>query len=186
MERKFVKDLMISVDNYATINHNASLYDAISELEKSKKTAPDDINPIRSVIVMDDKGKIVGKIGHIGILKALEPKYNLAENDLQKFAGMNFDASIIKTIMDKHKLWSANLPELLKEAKNIAIKDVMDPITARISYDAPLVEAIHKLISYQVLALLVRKEDDIIGIIRLSDIYGEIVSGLQSIFKVIF
>jgi len=76
MDRKKVKDIMIPVEEYATINKDASLLDMVYILDESNKKLPEGHHKLRSVLVTDLYGDIIGKIGHLVFLKALEPKYD--------------------------------------------------------------------------------------------------------------
>ena len=88
MENKKVKDLMIPLENYANIHMNSTLLDAALEMRKSQEKLTEGMQPIRAVLVVDSDDNIVGKIGHLAFLKALEPKYNKIidfEKKLHKF-----------------------------------------------------------------------------------------------------
>jgi CBS-domain-containing membrane protein len=75
MKSKLVKDLMVPLSEYATISQNASLLDAILELEKAQAQFNRSRYVHRAVLVYDEKGKIAGKLSQIDIIRGLEPKY---------------------------------------------------------------------------------------------------------------
>lgn len=77
MKNKCVKDLMIPIDEYAVVHKEDSLYDAILALEKSQQRLSLGRQPHRAVLVVDDNKDVIGKIGHLSFLKALEPDYQL-------------------------------------------------------------------------------------------------------------
>ena len=70
-----VKDIMIALENCATLSTRATLADAVFELEKVQDCCEKDPYRHHAVLVYDQNQKIVGKLGHLDLLKALEPKY---------------------------------------------------------------------------------------------------------------
>jgi CBS domain-containing protein len=75
MKDKLVKDLMIPVSEYATVHQDATLVEAIETLEKARQKNSNGKEQIRAVLVVDNNQKIIGKIGHLAFVQALEPKY---------------------------------------------------------------------------------------------------------------
>ncbi len=175
-----IRELMIPIDSYASVNEDATLLDSVRALELSN-SKPSENGPFRAVIVRDKNNEIIGKIGQIGMLKAFEPKYELAEEEIARLATIDFDHLIIQSIMQKHKLWDEGFKESLERAGKIRVKDVMNSLSDSININAKLVEAIHKLISLNVLALFVKEKGNLVGIIRLFDIYDAMVAGTNEI-----
>lgn len=173
MQHKLVKELMIPIGEYPTVDQGGSLLDAIHSLEKAQAARPQNIEPYRAVLVVDANKRIVGKLGHLAFLKAFEPKYNLV-TDIDKLAQANLSSDFINTIMDHYDLWSDSFFDVCSKAHNIKVLDVMHSVQESIDENASLPEAIHKIIMWQSLSVLVSRGNDIIGIIRLSDLYNEI------------
>ena len=76
LKTKQVKDLMLQLSEYATVSKNATLAEAVMALKKSQDKFDKSRYQHRAVLVLDDKGNVVGKVGFIDILKGLEPKYD--------------------------------------------------------------------------------------------------------------
>ncbi len=76
MEVKKVKDIMLPLDEYAIVSENATLYDAFKALKDSQDKLDPGRQPHRAVLVVNKKNKVLGKVGHLAFLKALEPKYD--------------------------------------------------------------------------------------------------------------
>ena len=82
-KQKYVLDIMLPLNEYAVVSIDATLYDAFISLKEAQKKLPKGRQPHRAVLVVDNKGKIVGKLGHLGFLRALEPRYkNLGQLDM--------------------------------------------------------------------------------------------------------
>jgi CBS domain-containing protein len=175
MKNKTVKDLMIPIENYASVNHRASILEAMITLRKSQENVPKNLQPFRAVLVIDDNNKIIGKIGHLAFLKALEPKYRKL-NDLERLAQANLSEDFINTMMENFNLWTGDFYDLCSRVNSVQVKDIMKQVDERIDENATIVEAMHKIIMWQTLSILVNRGDEVVGIIRLSDIYNELES----------
>ncbi len=173
MELKKIKEIMIPVESYANVNQNLSLYDAIIAIRKAQEKLTPGMPAIRGVLVRDDENNIVGKMGHLAFLKALEPKYNnFVDFENLNRAGVNAD--LISSMIDNLRLWQDDLISICKRASSIKVKDAMKSESESIDENASINEAIHKIIIMQSLSLLVKSSSKIVGIIRLSDLFHEV------------
>jgi len=59
------------------------------------------------------------------------------------------------------------------------VKNVMHSVVENIDEEASLAEAIHKMIMWQTLSILVRRKGDVVGILRLSDLYTELATTMK-------
>ena len=168
-----VKDVMLSLDDYAVVGEDATMVDALCALEEAQVKLPPGRQPHRAVLVVDKKGDIVGKLGHLAFLKALEPKYDKI-GDLDVLARVGLSPEFINSMLDKLSLWKESFEDYVQRARRTKVKEVMHPATESISEDAPLSEAVHKLVMYQTLSLLVTRGDKVVGILRLSDLFSVI------------
>jgi CBS domain-containing protein len=167
-----VKELMIPVESYPTVSDGASLFEAVKELEKAHQGALGKTYMARSVLVSDASGKIVGKISLWDCMKALEPKYgNIADFDLLTHHGINPD--FLRSTVTKHGLWTDPLDILCEKAAAMQVKYFMSKISPDISIkeDAPLSEAVHHLVVGKLLSLLVVRRGQVVGLLRLCDIF---------------
>jgi CBS domain-containing protein len=179
MENKKVKDLMIPCHAYPTVNENADLMQAIKILEDFQQNLPEKAHPYRAVLVVDENNKVIGKVGHFAFLKALEPKYGSLQ-DFEKLSKANLSDDFISSLMDNFSFWQDNFLDICKKVKHIKIKDIMHPVTERIDENASLLEAMHKIIMWGSLSILVSSGDKIVGLIRISDIYNYITQYIRN------
>jgi CBS domain-containing protein len=167
---RIVRDLMLTLDEYAIVSEDATIVEALQKLEESQKQLSGGRHPHRAVLVKNGEGKIVGKVGHLAFLKALDPRYdNIDDLAAESLGGMS--KSFMSSIMDDMSLWDQGLSSYVTRAKEIKVKDVMHPVTEHVEANAPLREAIHKLVTCQTLSLLVTSADRIVGVLRLSDVF---------------
>ena len=66
---------MVSLDEYATVNEDATLSDAVLALERAQQAFDHTKYRHRAILVLDKTNRPIGKISQIDALKALEPKY---------------------------------------------------------------------------------------------------------------
>jgi CBS domain-containing protein len=171
MQNKLVRDLMISIKEYPSVEENASVYDALVELDKSSRQCSDCQEPYRAVLVKNRKGKIIGKAGQLTFLKALDQNF---DDNIREIDNYNLRHDSMDDVKDSFNFWKDTLHEFSVDANSLKISDFMQPITHRIDINATLSEAISKLIEYNTISILVTDRGDIKGIIRLTDIFNEL------------
>jgi CBS domain-containing protein len=173
MHAKHVRDIMTPLEEYTIVSENDTLYNAFMALKKSKENLRPGQHTHRAVLVVDRDNKIVGKLGHLGFLKALEPKYKvMGDLDMISKAGLNTD--FISSMMNDYDLWQDELDDVRSRSKNIKMKDVMRLTTENIDINASMNEAIHKIVMYQMISILVIENDKVVGLLRLTDVYDEV------------
>ncbi len=178
-EAKWVKDVMLPLDDYAVVPEDASMIDAYIALEEAQERLPTGRQPSRAVLIADKDGKIIGKVGQLAFLKALEPKYN-EMGDLSALSRVGLSTDFISTMMDNMSLWKENFFDVGQRARNTKIAEIMHPVTESIDENAHLSEAVHRIVMYQTLSLLVTRDKQIVGILRLTDLFNEIGQQLKS------
>jgi len=177
MKNKKVRETMIPIGEYATVKHDAMLIDAIMTLEKTREKTLGKKHHYRAVLVVDDKKRIIGKIGYLSFLKAMEPNYDKLKME-DTFNRVNLNPDFIDDLMDNFNLWEEDFLDICSRANTVKVTEAMKPVDENIDSDASLVDAMHKLIVWNTLSLLVREKGAIVGIIRLSDIYEEMVKSV--------
>ncbi len=178
MNDKLVRDLMVHLDDYAVVDQNASLLDAVMALEKAQKNLPPERQPHRAVLVVDGQKNVIGKIGQLAFLRALEPKYKMIK-DFDKLARAGVSGEFVSSMMEHFSLFQESLSELCQKGRSTSVKDVMHPVEESIDESATLSEALHKMVICQGLSILVTKNRKAVGLLRLSDLFEEIVENIK-------
>jgi CBS domain-containing protein len=173
-----VKDVMLPLDDYAIVGEDATMLDALLALDEAQKKLPPGRQPHRAVLVIDKNKKIVGKLGHLAFLKGLEPKYNKI-GDVGVLARAGLTPDFISSMVDKWHLWSGDFTDYVQRAKQTKVKEVMHPAIESIDEEEPLSDAIHKLVMYQTLSVLVTRGNTVVGILRLSDLFSAITNAIK-------
>lgn len=181
MKIRRVKEIMVPLNEYATVTEDASLHDAVFALDRAHAEFKKNIYHHRAVLVFNSDGtRIVGKISQLDILRALEPKYRqlgsgdpLATIGLSRF-GLSPD--FLNSLISQYNLWDEPLESLIGKARLLRVKDFMYTHTdgEYVEEEASLADAIHQLILGRHQSLLVVTENEITGILRLVDIFSEV------------
>lgn len=176
MKKKIVKDLMVSLSEYATVSEESTLFEAILALEKAQAVFDQTRYRHRAVLVYNEKNKIVGKISQLDILRALEPKYDEIGIS-SSFPRFGLGPRFQKALLEQLRLWNKPLNDLCKKASQVKIKQFMyTPAEGEyIQENASMNEAINQLIIGHHQSLLVTGDNEIVGILRLTDVFMEIV-----------
>lgn len=75
MKNYKVKDLMVSLSEYATVSEDATLFEAVLALEKAQEAFEKNRYTHRAILVRGKSGDIIGKISQLDVLMGLEPNY---------------------------------------------------------------------------------------------------------------
>lgn len=176
-----VKDIMVPLSEYATCSEDATLYEAVMALEKAQKEFDQTRYRHRAILVYNDEKKVVGKVSQLDVLRALEPKYGEMGNSVS-LSRFGFSASFLRSMMEHYKLWDKPLEDICKKAVNRTVKEFMYTPTEGeyVKEGASLNEAIHQLVMGHHQSLLVTRDEKIVGILRLTDVFKEVCQRVSS------
>jgi CBS domain-containing protein len=175
-----VKELMVPLEEYATVSEDATLLQAIHTLEEVHARCGDRKYPHRAVLAKNAQGKIVGKLSHLDALSALEKPYReiTQSRSMERFG---FSAEYIRSIADEYEKWRKPMDDLFRRAGQIIVRDVMYT-PARGEYvqeDTSMDEAIYHLVTGRHQSLLVTRGEDVVGVLRLTDVFDGICESIK-------
>ena len=175
---------MIPISEYATVSESTTLFEAVMELKKAQDSYTKNRYAFRSILVLDNTGEVVGKLSQFDILKALEPKYIENEKEIEKLSGGYFDAGFLKSILMRYDLWNKPLDDICKKASAKKVKDFMyTPSDGEyIEETRTLDHAIQLFLMakhHTVLVTSAEKNNKIVGILRLTDLFKKICSMIE-------
>lgn len=177
MEIITVEELMVPVDEYATVSKDATLFEAIMALEKAQELQDRKKYHYlhRGILVRDKNKKIVGRISQLDVLRALEPKYKQI-GDTRAISRAGFSPQFLRSMIQNYALCETSLIDMSGRGARIKVKDFMyTPEEGEyVESDARLCEAIHMLVIGHHQRLLVVSEGEIVGVLRLVDVFMKI------------
>ncbi|HMK36928.1 MAG TPA: CBS domain-containing protein [Desulfomonilaceae bacterium] len=181
METIKVKDLMVPLDQYACLSEEATLYEALVALEAAQERNAPSGYPHRAVLICDKDNNVVGKMGHLDLLRSLEPRYSEI-SDLKKVSGFGLTAEFMRSMMQEYELWKAPLDDLCRKAAHVKLGSIVAaPLEGEfVDADASLDKAVHQLIMGHHQSLLVTAKGRIVGILRLTDVFKEVSDRIKA------
>jgi len=183
MKTIYVKDLMVPLDEYATVSEEATLFEAVVALEKAQEKLDRSRFKYlhRAVLVFDENNNIVGKISQLDVLRALEPKYG-EMGDQQSISRFGFSQKFLQSLREQFSLLDRPFDEACKKAAQVKVKTFMYTPTEGeyIEEDSSLDVAIHRLVMGRHQSLLVTREKKIVGILKLTDVFAEIFQTMKT------
>jgi len=178
MKDIFVRDLMVRLEEYATVGEEANLYEAVKALRDAQeryRIQSGSKYPHRAVLVVNRQGHVVGKLSQLDIIMALEPKYKniLDKTNWAFLEATALSGDIMQKIMRDMELFEEPFKDLCYKAAYTKVKDFMYSPTSGeyVKEDESLANAIHKFIAGKHQSLLVLKGEEIVGILRLTDVF---------------
>ncbi len=182
MQSLTVKDLMVLKDKYATISADATLRDAALALYEAqlKELSMDPTrHRDRAVLAIDAHGEVYGKLAMLDVLRGLESRYDRVEGSRASSRAASRIGSaryVIESMGRDIGLWNKPLTNLVEKASSVKVRQLVPSIAdgESVEEDASIDAALHQLIMGRFQSLFVTRNGNIVGILRLTDVYEEI------------
>jgi CBS domain-containing protein len=173
--------MMVTLENYATVSEDATLFEAVRVLKEAQDKFDQNRYRHRAMLVYDVRGKIVGKLSQLDVLKALEPKY-LDGGDFKELDGYGINADYIRNLINELGLLKKPLDDICRKAAALKVKNIMHTPSGGEYVDekATLNEAVIQMLVGQHQSLLVTRGKEIVGILRLTDVFKQICDKISS------
>jgi len=177
---KKAKELMIPLADYPTVSKDATLSEAVMALEKAHEVLADRPYKPRSVIVVDDDGKVLGRLSLWDCLRALEPKYKDIA-DFSRLTHFGINPEFMRSMVEKHGLWLDPLATLCQRAAGLHVHDFMSPADESMfmDHEASLAEAIHTMVMGRFMGLFVTDGQKVVGFLRLCDLFDHVARNMK-------
>ncbi len=180
MESTSVQEIMVPLSEYPTVGENATLYEAVLALESAQEAFDQERYRHRAILIQDQDNRVVGKLSQMDVIKALEPTYFELDQDhsLDRF-GLSDD--FLKSMREQHGLWDQPVADLCRAAGSRQVKEFMYTPTEGeyVPEDASLAEAVHRLVVGHHHSLLVTRGSEIVGVVRLTDVFAAVFHELK-------
>ena len=165
-EEKTVSGVMIPISEYTTLRGEAKIKEAIRELKKSfySKMATSIIMETghRSVLVLDNQGKVTGLVEIVDLMDMIMPAYLSAPKP-----------SLADTIQYSPMFWKGMFTSEIKKKADLPISEIMAPAPYAIDGKASLMEACYMMLNHKTRRLVVMDGGRLAGVIREQDLFFE-------------
>jgi len=168
-----VKELMVPLSEYATVPQGSTLFDAVLALEKAQEEFDHTKYKHRGVLILDKDKQVIGKLGQLDVLRALEPK-DEDPQEIKELSQFGFSSKFVQNVRKHRRLQATPLKDLCSKAFKLKVEDFMQAPSEGefIEEEASLEIAVLQLVAGRHLSLLVTKDNKIVGVLRLTDTFA--------------
>ena len=172
VEKKVI-DIMVSIKEFTTLTEDRTVQEAVAQLKDnfSPRVSTSRLMETlhRSILVLDNRGKVKGAMTIADLLKGIMPAYLSAPKP-----------SMAESIIYSPMFWTGMFNKDVKLLASKKIKDVMSEAPLVIDGDSNLMEAAHMMLENGVTRLCVEKGGEVVGVIRQQDLFFEIDKIMRS------
>jgi Mg2+/Co2+ transporter CorC len=181
MRDTLVKDVMIPIADYVTVKKEHNLTDVLLAFEKKRQTHGGHAH--RDAIVVDEGGRFVGKVTIIDIFRSLEPNYRKVRRE-QK--GYTLTDGFVKEAIKEFKLWMEPAEDICQRGSKVTVAEAMHvpEKSEYIKEDDNLEKALNYYVMGVHQPLIVKKGEDVTGVLRFGDIFEIVRERLLSCYPV--
>jgi len=176
---------MVPISEYATVKVGTSLIDAVKTLERAQEAYSTSKYQHRAVLVLDESENVVGKISQLRALKAIQPDFE-SKSDIEQLKYFNFSDTYIAQIRDLYRSHGKVMSKSsLREASVKKVEEFMQTpsVGEYVSENCSLDTAIHRLVAGTHLSLLVTRDERIVGVLRISDVFAAVFHKMTTLEK---
>ncbi len=170
-----VKELMVPLSEYATVPEGSTLFEAVLALEKAQEEFDNTKYKHRGILILNKKKRVIGKLGQLDVLRALEPKEEDSGqiNDISQFG---FSSNFIHKLRTRWVMKAKPFKDLCSKASRLKVEDFMQTPSEGeiIEQDASLELAVMQLVMGHHISLLVTRDKEIIGVLRMTDAFAAV------------
>ncbi len=181
MKKIGISKIMVPLAEYNTVDVEVSLQDAVLALKSARENSDAKSFLHCNLLVIDREGTVAGKLSPLDLIRGLEEGY-------QKIGGINgvdrfgYNSELIKTLMERGRLWERPLKDLCRKSAGIKVKNIMGKTDDddHIAADATLDEALHQMVMTRRHSLLAMENGRVVGVLRLMDVFEIITSEMAA------
>ncbi|MDD3813666.1 MAG: CBS domain-containing protein [Desulfocapsaceae bacterium] len=161
-----VRDVTIPLDRYPHLNENQTLQDAITEIRSFAVGEKDRIR-YSCLLIVNDRNQLVGRVTLKDLLHGLAPRL-VEATKVEKFEGKSTEFPNLAILMEDSFFTDC------RQQSQKKIGEFMSKIPLFMKADFPLFKALAMMLNTENSILPVVDGDQIIGVIRMEEIFAEI------------
>ena len=179
---KKVIDIMHPIEEYSMINSEDKFCEALRIIKLNEGIAQSGGGgrPRKTLFVIDDKGKIIGKLSVYDIIRGLVPKHVKHPSHSRAFYSMV--SSRVLEVADnvgeiqEHLAWhKSSFVDIVKQVGNANIKDIMSPVHPLLKEGDTVNHAIYIMFKENIRQPLVVRENEVIGVVNFMAVFEELL-----------
>ena len=165
-EEKKAGDIMISIEDYTTIDEDATVAEGIRRLKESYENLVASSRLMesghRSIMVFDRNKQMVGILGIRDLIHYLQPSYLLSPKP-----------SLAERIEYSPMFWKGMFTSQTKALANKKVKDIMSLAPPSVDEKANLMELANMIYTQKVRRIVVTRQNNVVGIVREQELFFE-------------
>ena len=175
MSDYLVKELMVPLSEYATVPEGSTLFEAVLALEKAQEEFDHTKYKHRGVLILDKDKRVIGKLGQLDVLRALEPE-DEDPGEIDELSQFGFSSNFVHKLHRQRRMKATPLKDLCSKASKLRVEDFMQAPSEGefIEQEASLEVALMQLVMGHHISLLVTRNKEILGILRLTDAFAAV------------
>ncbi|MEE4111369.1 MAG: CBS domain-containing protein [Desulfobacteraceae bacterium] len=180
MKNYCVKEMMVPISEYATVSDDATLFEAVLALEKAQEKFQQSRYSHRAVLILDKNKRVIGRLSQMDFLRALEPRdANL--DQIRKFKQFGFSRKAVSLQQEEYLKSSPPILDVYSHTAKLKVADFMQRLTEGeyIDEHTSVDNALHQLTSGSNLSLLATRGKDIVGVLRLADVFSAVFNAMK-------
>ena len=182
-EFKKVEEIMAPIEDYDRVSIDSQLCDAISILKRNYEQlkAGKEGNYHKTLLVVDAKDDIVGKLSMYDLIRGLVPEPSKKPEVSKAFNAMRSgrarEVSAEVGDFQEHFKWlHSTFLDLIKQEAHKNVKDIMSPIEkSSLKAEDKVTEGIYTLFKDKVRQQFVQRDGKIVGVVNLNVIFKELL-----------
>ncbi len=169
-----VKEVMIPVEQYPSVQDNSTLREAIQVIEEAQLEVETRKSLPRVLLVFDQINVLVGTVRRRDIMRGLEPKYLLSKplEYKKKLFDIDVDPNLAELSYDR-------VVRGIREQADRPISDVMNPIEAILDADDHVMKAVQAMVALDVNLIPVLQGGQLVGVVRSVDVFRDLAQLLK-------
>lgn len=169
-----VKDLMVPLSEYVRVGVDDTLFDCFRAMEEDRERKGLAGHAHRDALVFGKNGEFEGKVTMLDVFMALEPNYKrLVGNGKGE---KSLSADYVTKLYKDYALWTEPLENLCREGSTLKVGEIMQ-VCGKADYmdeDEDMGKALHKFVMGVHQPIIVRKDGDVTGVLRLGDVFEKV------------
>ncbi|MBN1341314.1 MAG: response regulator [Phycisphaerae bacterium] len=169
-------DIMVPLASFSSVHEDSTVAEAVDVLLRSftrtmtTSTVSETVH--RSVLVLDDRERVVGIITFTDLLQALQPPYMRILNE---------DPVVSASRFLEAPSFSGMFTIMSRDLGKQTVREIMSEAPPLIRPDANLMEIASALLNKNLRRLLVTENDDVIGVVREQDLIFEMAKHMKNL-----
>ena len=177
-----LKELMVPVEDYASVPLGASILEGILALKEAQHREfreDPERHRDRAVLVKNEQGEVVGKLSMWSIIGCLEPNYHRVKGGAASSMAasrVGTARAMVEGVMESSHLWRSRLRTIARDTAHLKVQDLLHEPRKKelIDENSSLETAIHQLSTGHFMSLLVTRNNRIVGVLRLVDVFDAV------------